>query len=153
MMADAALILIYAAAILACPPWRREHATLSAVAFATLAAVASFTVSLSWPWAHFATQCAGGLVWAWIMASRGALVPFFAVGGMVILQLIMLLDSVISPDVATPLYERYEQLAVMLNCAIICAIIWHGRHGDNLRVFGRRSSDRGTGKVNQVGHR
>lgn len=151
-MTDAALILLYAAAILACPPWRREHALLSAVLFATLAAVATITVSLPWPWGHFAIQCAGGLVWAWIMASRGALIPFFAVGGMVVLQLIMLLDSIISPDVATPLYERYEQLAVMLNCSIICAIIWHGRHGNNLRVFGRRSSDRGVDKSDRVGN-
>lgn len=153
MNADSALIMLYAAAILLCPTWRRDHATSSAVAFATLSAIASVTAALAWPWSHFAIQCAGGLVWAWIMASRGALVPFFAVGGMVILQLIMMLDSVISPDVATPLYERYEQLAVMLNCAIICAIIWHGRHGNNMRMFGRRSSDRGAGKVNQVGHR
>lgn len=150
---DSALILIYAAAILACPPWRREHALLSAVAFATMAAVATLTVSFPWPWGYFAIQCAGCLVWAWVMVSRGALVPFFAVGGMVVLQLIMLLDSIVSPDVATPLYERYEQMAVMLNCAIICSIIWHGRHGNNLRMFGRRSSDRGAGKVDQVGHR
>lgn len=150
---DSALILIYAAAILACPPWRREHVVLSSVAFATLAAVATLTVSLPWPWGHFAIQCAGGLVWAWVMVSRGALVPFFAVGGMVAFQLIMLIDSIISPDVATQLYGRYEQIATVLNCAIICAIVWHGRHGDNMRMLGRRSSDRGAGKIDQVGHR
>lgn len=152
MSIDSVMIMIYAAAILLCPPWRREHAMSSAVAFATLSAIANHTITFSWPWAHFAIQCAGGLAWAYFMVIRGALVPFFAVGGMVVLQLIMLLDSIISPDVATPLYERYEQLVIMLNCAIICAIVWHGRHGNNLRLFGRRRCDRGAGKPDRVGN-
>ena len=153
MGTDAALIMVYTAAILLCPPWRRDHAMSSAVAFATLSAIASITVNFKWPWAHFAIQCAGGLAWAYFMIVRGALVPFFAVGGMVVLQLIMLLDCILSPNVATSLDNRYEQIAIVLNCAIIIAVVWHGRHGDSVGMFGCRSSDRGAGKVDQVGHR
>lgn len=138
---DQILIIMFAAAAVTCRPLHRQQALESAAFFSVICAVAGYTINAPWPWLHFAAMWALGSLWAWRLAYQLAIIPAIAVAGDCLLMIIMAIDRLIWTSTETALYASYGSVSFVVNLLILLAIIWQGRHGDNLRVFGRRRDD------------
>jgi len=141
-MIDSVLVLLYAAAALLSYRCMRQPAVESLCVFAVISALSTFTVSLPWPWVHFAILWLACFAWSAILVNRCALLPALAVGGCAVFMIVMAIDRLLWPEQSTALYQSYEHVVVALNLLIIGALIWYGRHGDRVGCFGRRRNDR-----------
>lgn len=141
MNMDQILIIMFAAAAVTCRPLHRQQALESVAFFSVICAVAGYTINAPWPWMHFAVMWAIGALWAWRLADQLAIIPAIAVAGDCVLMVIMTIDRLVWPSEVTDLYSSYESASFVVNLTILSAIIWQGRSGGDLRVFGRRRDD------------
>jgi len=123
MKTDILLLVLYALSIVVAKPSRRISVIAVFVWFllsfivAEMDLFATTTFLTYWVFAGALTV---------FLALRGSAVIMYATGAMFILQLAMIVDSIVTNQ-ATPLYESYGTLSLMLNFVILLTTYIHGK--------------------------